>query len=50
VRDVVEENKKAKKALGFLMGQIIQKAGGQVNPKLVSQILQQKLNALKGKP
>ncbi|MEJ5258859.1 MAG: Asp-tRNA(Asn)/Glu-tRNA(Gln) amidotransferase subunit GatB [Anaerohalosphaeraceae bacterium] len=47
VQDVVQESKKAKKALGFLMGQVIQKSGGQANPKIVSQILQAKLDALK---
>ncbi|HOQ05120.1 MAG TPA: Asp-tRNA(Asn)/Glu-tRNA(Gln) amidotransferase subunit GatB [Anaerohalosphaeraceae bacterium] len=49
VQDVVQESKKAKKALGFLMGQVIQKSGGQANPKIVSQILQAKLDALKKK-
>ncbi len=49
VQDVVQESKKAKKALGFLMGQVIQKSGGQANPKIVSQILQAKLEALKRK-
>ncbi len=47
VQDVVQETKKAKKARGFLMGQVIQKSGGQANPKIVAQILSQKLDAMK---
>ena len=46
--DAVEEiksgGKKAKKALGFLMGQVIQKSKGQANPKIVSQLLNKKLS------
>lgn len=49
VQDVVQETKKAKKAQGFLMGQVIQKSGGQANPRVVSQILAKKLAALKQK-
>lgn len=49
VQDVVQESKKAKKALGFLMGQVIQKSGGQANPKIVSQVLQAKLARLKSR-
>jgi aspartyl-tRNA(Asn)/glutamyl-tRNA(Gln) amidotransferase subunit B len=44
VRDVVEGGKKSKKAKGFLMGQVIQKTKGQANPKVVSEILERKLN------
>lgn len=44
VEDARTNPKKAKKALGFLMGQVIQKSKGQANPKVVSQILQKKLS------
>ena len=44
VKDVVEGGKKSKKAKGFLMGQVIQKTKGQANPKVVSEILERKLN------
>jgi aspartyl-tRNA(Asn)/glutamyl-tRNA(Gln) amidotransferase subunit B len=35
--------KKSKKAMGFLLGQVMQKTKGQANPKVVSQILSKKL-------
>ncbi|MCI0499498.1 MAG: Asp-tRNA(Asn)/Glu-tRNA(Gln) amidotransferase subunit GatB [Planctomycetales bacterium] len=44
VEDAKTNPKKAKKAVGFLMGQVIQKSGGRANPKIVSQLLNQKLN------
>ena len=43
VEDVRSGGKKSKKALGFLMGQVIQKSGGKANPKVVSEILNKKL-------
>jgi aspartyl-tRNA(Asn)/glutamyl-tRNA(Gln) amidotransferase subunit B len=43
-QDAKTNPKKAKKALGFLMGQVIQKSKGQANPKIVSEILNRKLN------
>jgi aspartyl-tRNA(Asn)/glutamyl-tRNA(Gln) amidotransferase subunit B len=43
VEDVRSGGKKSKKALGFLMGQVIQKSKGQANPKVVSEILNKKL-------
>lgn len=54
VRQVIEENpgtveiatsgdKKAKKAFGYLMGQVMKKTGGTANPKVASGILQDKL-------
>jgi len=43
VDDVKSGGKKTKKALGFLLGQVMQKTKGQANPKVVSQILAQKL-------
>ena len=43
VGDVKSGAKKSKKALGFLMGQVIQKSKGQANPKIVSEILNKKL-------
>ncbi|MHC4950517.1 MAG: Asp-tRNA(Asn)/Glu-tRNA(Gln) amidotransferase subunit GatB, partial [Planctomycetota bacterium] len=45
VEDAKSNPKKAKKAMGFLMGQVMQKSKGQANPKIVSQILSQKLNS-----
>ncbi|MCE5186109.1 MAG: Asp-tRNA(Asn)/Glu-tRNA(Gln) amidotransferase subunit GatB [Planctomycetaceae bacterium] len=45
VQDARSNPKKAKKALGFLMGQVIQRSKGQANPKIVSEILNKKLNA-----
>lgn len=44
VQDAKDNPKKAKKAMGFLMGQVIQKSKGQANPKVVSQILNRKLS------
>jgi aspartyl-tRNA(Asn)/glutamyl-tRNA(Gln) amidotransferase subunit B len=43
VEDVKTQSKKAKKAMGFLLGQVIQKTKGQANPKVVSEILNKKL-------
>ncbi len=44
VEDVTSGGKKAKKARGFLMGQVMQKSKGQANPQVVSQILTKKLS------
>ena len=44
VEDVTSGGKKSKKARGFLLGQVIQQTGGQANPKVVSQILDEKLS------
>jgi aspartyl-tRNA(Asn)/glutamyl-tRNA(Gln) amidotransferase subunit B len=44
VDDVKSGGKKSKKALGFLLGQVIQKTKGQANPKVVSEILSKKLS------
>jgi aspartyl-tRNA(Asn)/glutamyl-tRNA(Gln) amidotransferase subunit B len=43
VEDVTSGGKKSKKARGFLLGQVMQKTGGRANPKVVSDILQKKL-------
>ncbi len=43
VADAKTNPKKAKKAMGFLMGQVIQKSKGQANPKIVAEVLNQKL-------
>jgi aspartyl-tRNA(Asn)/glutamyl-tRNA(Gln) amidotransferase subunit B len=43
VDDVKSGGKKSKKAMGFLLGQVMQKTKGQANPKIVSQILSKKL-------
>jgi aspartyl-tRNA(Asn)/glutamyl-tRNA(Gln) amidotransferase subunit B len=45
VEDARSNPKKAKKSTGFLMGQVMQKSKGQANPKIVSQILNKKLNS-----
>jgi aspartyl-tRNA(Asn)/glutamyl-tRNA(Gln) amidotransferase subunit B len=45
VEDVISGGKKSKAARGFLMGQVMQKTKGQANPKVVSQILNKKLNS-----
>jgi aspartyl-tRNA(Asn)/glutamyl-tRNA(Gln) amidotransferase subunit B len=44
VEDARTNPKKAKKAIGFLMGQVIQKSKGQANPRIVSEILSRKLS------
>ena len=43
VEDATSGGKKSKKAIGFLMGQVMQKSKGQANPKVVSAILNKKL-------
>ena len=45
VEDAKTNPKKAKKAMGFLTGQVIKKSKGQANPKIVSQLLNKKLNS-----
>ena len=42
-QQVRQSGKKAGKARGFLLGQVMQKTKGQANPKVVSQILDEKL-------
>ncbi len=44
VEDVTGGGKKCKKAKGFLLGQVMQKTKGQANPKVVSELLDKKLN------
>ena len=44
VEEVKVGGKKSKKAIGFLMGQVMQKSKGQANPKVVSEILNKKLS------
>jgi aspartyl-tRNA(Asn)/glutamyl-tRNA(Gln) amidotransferase subunit B len=44
VDDVKSGGKKSKKAMSFLLGQVIQKTKGQANPKIVSEILSKKLS------
>ena len=43
VEQVTGGGKKSKKARGFLLGQVMQKTGGQANPKVVSELLNKKL-------
>ncbi len=45
--EVIDEGKKAQKARGFLMGQVIRKSKGQANPKIVAEILNRKLAEMK---
>jgi len=50
INEVIEENQNAvqdiesgeKKAIGFLVGQVMQKTQGKANPKIVNEILQSK--------
>jgi aspartyl-tRNA(Asn)/glutamyl-tRNA(Gln) amidotransferase subunit B len=44
VEQIKSGGKKSKKARGFLLGQVIQKTKGQANPKVVSEILQRRLD------
>jgi len=44
VEDVRSGGKKSKAARGFLLGQVMQKTKGRANPKVVSEILNKKLN------
>lgn len=44
VEDVTSGGKKSKKARGFLLGQVMQKTKGRANPKIVSEILDNKLS------
>jgi aspartyl-tRNA(Asn)/glutamyl-tRNA(Gln) amidotransferase subunit B len=43
VEDVLSGGKKSGKARGFLMGQVMQKTKGQANPKVVNELLGEKL-------
>ncbi|MCK4999488.1 MAG: GatB/YqeY domain-containing protein, partial [Anaerohalosphaera sp.] len=43
VAEAKSGSKKSKKAMGFLMGQVMQKSKGQANPQVVSQLLNKKL-------
>lgn len=43
VEEVTGGGKKSKKAMGFLLGQVMQKTKGQANPKVVSEIFARKL-------
>ncbi len=45
VEEAVSGSKKAAKARGFLMGQVMQKTKGQANPKLVGELLDRKLGS-----
>jgi len=44
VEQIKSGDKKSKKAMGFLLGQVMQKTKGQANPKVVSEILGRKFN------
>ena len=43
VEEAKEPGKKQQKALGFLLGQVMQKSRGQANPQIVSTMLKEKL-------
>lgn len=47
VRDALGNPKKAKAAAGFLRGQIMKISGGKADPKLVGQLIEQKLEQLR---
>ncbi|UCD49429.1 MAG: Asp-tRNA(Asn)/Glu-tRNA(Gln) amidotransferase subunit GatB [Phycisphaerales bacterium] len=44
VEQIKSGDKKSKKAMGFLLGQVMQRTKGQANPKVVSEILARKFN------
>ncbi|MEN6386690.1 MAG: Asp-tRNA(Asn)/Glu-tRNA(Gln) amidotransferase subunit GatB [Phycisphaerales bacterium] len=45
VEDAKSDGKKTKKAIGFLMGQVMQKTKGTANPQVVAKILEEKLKS-----
>ena len=44
VEEITAGGKKSKKAMGFLLGQVMQKSKGQANPKVISEILNKKFS------
>jgi aspartyl-tRNA(Asn)/glutamyl-tRNA(Gln) amidotransferase subunit B len=44
VEQIKSGDKKSKKAMGFLLGQVMQRTKGQANPRVVSEILGRKFN------
>ncbi len=46
VQDALAPGKKQKKAIGFLLGQVMQQTRGKSNPKIVGQIIEQKLASM----
>jgi len=46
VQDALKPGKKQKKAMGFLLGQVMQKTKGQSNPKIAGEIIERKLSAM----
>lgn len=44
VEDAKSDSKKSKKAIGFLLGQVMQKSKGRANPKVASKILSEKIS------
>ncbi|HON93019.1 MAG: Asp-tRNA(Asn)/Glu-tRNA(Gln) amidotransferase subunit GatB [Phycisphaerae bacterium] len=45
VKEITTNGKKAQKARGYLLGQVMQKTQGQANPKIVSELLSRKLGS-----
>ncbi|MEN6334412.1 MAG: Asp-tRNA(Asn)/Glu-tRNA(Gln) amidotransferase subunit GatB [Phycisphaerales bacterium] len=45
VNEIVTGGKKAQKARGFLMGQVMQRTKGQANPKIVAELMSKKLGS-----
>jgi aspartyl-tRNA(Asn)/glutamyl-tRNA(Gln) amidotransferase subunit B len=45
VNEITTNGKKAQKARGFLMGQVMQKTKGQANPKIVAELMSKKLGS-----
>ena len=44
VRDAIGNPKKAKKAAGFLRGQVMKLSGGKADPKLVGELIEKRLS------
>ena len=43
VRDAIHNPKKAKRAAGFLCGQVMKTSGGKADPKLVGELIEKRL-------
>ena len=48
VKDALANPKKKKQARGFLTGQVMQRSGGKADPKIVGQLIEEKLAHMKG--
>ncbi len=50
VRDALGNPKKMQAAVGFLRGQVMKVSGGKADPKLVGQLIEQRLTQMRGAP